>query len=286
MAGADANIADNYGNTPLALWSSHKNKKMLALLQDAVAKSLQTEKVIPPENTNEAEERSKEEIVEYVAKDLFEAVANNDRFGIERLLADGADAKEKKTPFHFAIEAGHYALAAILLKAMAGINGKDEKGWTPLNWAIAVNDWELVREFIREGADFFAGRRQNALDVAAMMHSETKLIEVIATEKGDDAAFNRSVFVWSILKGKIDVVKLFLGKCTDVNYQDEYNNTMLMAAVAKEQTEIAKLLIEKGADLNIQNYDGENSTDTGCRARKHGDSKTSHRERCRPEYSE
>ena len=37
-----------------------------------------------------------------------------------------------KVPFDIAVEAEHYALAAILAKAAGGINGKDKKGWRPL----------------------------------------------------------------------------------------------------------------------------------------------------------
>ena len=102
--GADANLADNDGNTPLDLWYKHENKEMLELLHAAGAKPL----------------------------DLWQAAADNDRATAERLLTAGADAKAEndadKVPFEIAIEAEHYALAAILLKAAVGINGRDKKG--------------------------------------------------------------------------------------------------------------------------------------------------------------
>ncbi len=112
------------------------------------------------------------------AQNLFQAVANNDRASIERLLAAGADARAKnsegKTPFHVAIDAEHDVLAAILLQAAAGIDGKDEKGWTPLMWAVLSDDWYLVQDFIREDAHILIGRHQNALEVAILMKSEIK----------------------------------------------------------------------------------------------------------------
>ena len=114
---ADVNLTDNDGNTPLDLWHVHKNKKMLVMLQAAGVKPF----------------------------DLFQVAANNDRAGAERLLAAGADAKAEnnagKVPFEIAVEAEHYALAVILLKAAVGINGRDKKGWTPLHWAIFADDW-------------------------------------------------------------------------------------------------------------------------------------------------
>ena len=79
-------------------------------------------------------------------KTCSQAADNGDRAGAELLLAAGADPKEKKhhgestdsrkldfkTPFHIAVEAENYTLAAILLRAAQGINGLDEQGWTPL----------------------------------------------------------------------------------------------------------------------------------------------------------
>ena len=107
------------------LWHVHENKAMLELLHAAGAKPL----------------------------DLWQAAANNDRASAERLLAVGADAKAEndagKVPFDIAVEAEHYALAAVLAKAAGGINGRDKKGWTPLHWAIFGDAWDLVRELIR-----------------------------------------------------------------------------------------------------------------------------------------
>ena len=158
--GADTNLADNDGHTPLDLWHVHENKAMLELLHAAGAKPL----------------------------DLWQAAANNDRLSAERLLAVGADAKAEndagKVPFDIAIEAEHYALAAVLAKAAGGINGRDKKGWRPLHWAIFADAWDLVREFIREGAVLSLGRAQNALDVAKLMESEAKLIEVFYRREG------------------------------------------------------------------------------------------------------
>ena len=195
--GADANLADNDGNTPLDMWHEHKNEKMLALLHAAGAKPSFTEaeeqqSVISPATNTEPlpEDTTKNSI-----QDLWQAAANNDRLSAERLLAADADAKAEndagKVPFDIAIEAEHYALAAVLLKAAVGINGRDKKGWTPLYWAIFGDAWELVRELIREGADISVGRSQNAFDVATLMESETKLIEVFIAEKGVDATVGR-----------------------------------------------------------------------------------------------
>ena len=230
--GADVNLADNDGNTPLDLWHEHKDEEMLKLLHAAGTKPL----------------------------DLWQAAANNDRLSAERLLAAGADAKVKndagKVPFEIAVEAEHYALAAILAKAAGGIDGRDEKGWRPLHWAILSDDWGLVREFIREGADIGADRRQSVFDVATLMKSETKLIEIFIAEKGVDATVGRYLdpaLIWAVKKKYMDIFKHLLDNNADLNIQNSMGNTTLVEAVRWERMEIVKLLIDNGADLNIQN---------------------------------
>ena len=175
-AGADANLVDNDGNSPLdyAQENGHTQAKLAAL-----------------QNTT-------------MPRDLFEAAAHNDRAGAELLLDAGADPKEKReysktaydelgfvTPFHIAFDAKHYGLAAFLLRVAIGINGLDEKGWTPLMLAIVGDDWDMVRELIKYGADIFAGHGENALGVAKMMKSEAWLVDIFVEEKGANGVVHR-----------------------------------------------------------------------------------------------
>ena len=233
--GADANLADNDGNTLLDMWHKHKNEEMLALLQAAGAKPL----------------------------DLFQAAANNDRASAERLLTADEDAKAEndvgKVPFDIAIEAEHYALAAILLKAAVGINGRDKKGWSPLHWAIFSDAWDLVQEFIGEGADFSIGRTQNALDIATLMKSEAKLIEAFIAEKGIDAPVGwerKTLLIHASERKQTEVVELIIEKGAKLNINDTYGETALMCAARDGHTEIVKLLLDNGADINIKSRYG------------------------------
>ena len=226
--GADTNLADNDGHTPLDLWHVHENKELLALLHAAGAKPL----------------------------DLWQAAANNDRLSAERLLTAGADAKAEndagKVPFDIAIEAEHYALAAILLKAAVGINGRDKKGWTPLHWAIFADAWDLARDFIREGSDVSIGRAQNAFDVATLMESEAKLIEVFIAEKievfidakGVDAIVGdgRTVLIYAAWNGSTEVVKLLIDNSANMNIKGRYGRTALDMAEGRGHTEIINIL--------------------------------------------
>ena len=281
-SGAEANLTNNDGNTPFDLWHKHKHKKILELLHAAGARTSPTEaeeqqSVISSaiDTTPSSTELSSEDKVE--RQDLWQAAANNDRASAERLLAAGADAKAQndagKVPFDIAVEAEHCALAAILAKAAGGINGRDKKGWTPLHWAIVGDAWDLVREFIREGADLARGRGQYPFDVATLMESEAKLFEVFIAEKGVDGIVGKfgekgvdarvgrngeTMLMLAARKMHTELVKLLIDNGADLNIKggSNYGYTALMYAVKEGNTEIAKLLLDNGADLNIKDSFG------------------------------
>ena len=276
--GADPNLADNDGNALLDVGHEHKNEKMLELLREAGAKSARHTEIAlqPAQDTAVSQPLSADKVTvpedstENIAQDLFQAAANNDRDSAERLLAAGADAKAKnnvgQTPFAIAIEAEHYALAAILLKAVAGINGRDEKSWTPLNWAIFDDDWDLVREFIRAGAYLGGRRAQNALDVAKSMQSAAKLIEVFITENGVDATVgenDKTMLILAAQRGNTEIVKLLIAKDADINIQENnYGYTALMMAAYYGYTEIVKLLVvARGANPSLKDRYGSTAFD-------------------------
>ena len=172
--GAEVNLTDNQGKALLDLWQTHKDADMLILLQKAGAQPAYTERQpatdasIETDNTSiETDNTSIETETAGKAQDLWQAAASNDVVAAKRLLAEGADAQAKnaagKLPFHVAINAKHHSLAAILLKAEQGINGDDERGWTPLMLAILADDWDLVRELLNDGANVVEGHKENAL---------------------------------------------------------------------------------------------------------------------------
>ena len=224
--GAKVNMRDDKGRSPLAYAQKRRHTQLTKLLQNYAQAELS---LLQKEKTSEAQ-------------DLFAAAESNDRAGVELLLSEGANPREKrhhgktaynklgfKTPFHIALEAGHYSLAAFLLKEANGINGLDERGWTPLMFAIVADDWELVRELIVDGANIFAGYHrsstiQNALDVAQTMESEAQLVDIFVEEKGVDG-----------------VVHI-------------YGETFPLIVLASEgkYTETVKLLREQGAEFDSE----------------------------------
>ena len=237
--GAEVNLSDSQGKTLLDLWQTHRDEDMLILLQKAGAAG--------------------------TAQDLWQAAVSNDIAAAKRLLAEGADAQAKnaegKVPFHVAVEAEHDSLAAILLKAAQGINGKDEKSWTPLMWAIVADDWDMVREFLAEGAYIIAGRQQSALDIAISMESEDKFIEAVTAVKGVDTIIENTVACTMLMlaawSGRTETVKLLLEHGANIDTQNKFGWTALMWAAGEEKTETVKLLLKHGSNIEVKSSHGQ-----------------------------
>ena len=124
---------------------------------------------------------------------LHQAAALGRVQAVKLFLAAGANAAEKDgnglTPVEIALaraeklgDANSFVLNALLLRATAGINGRDPQGWTPLHHAVVSDDEELVRELIKDGANALRGRGQSVFEVAKIMKSEAMLLRVLVEE--------------------------------------------------------------------------------------------------------
>lgn len=77
---------------------------------------------------------------------------------VRLLLARGADASQvarnpmKIQALHSAVT-GSFDSVKLLVEAGAPVNGKQDKGWTPLHEAVNRNDLEMTRYLLAHGAD-------------------------------------------------------------------------------------------------------------------------------------
>ena len=228
--GANPNVTDDKGKTLLDMWRKHTDKKarkdVFALLQDAGAYT-----------------------------DLFQAARAADLAAVNSLLAAGENAKAKnadgKNPFVIAAEAENHVLAAILLEATVGINGRDERGWSPLLWAIVADDWKLVRAFIRAGAKLTSGsswQQQTAYDIAKMMGTERKLLTTYVDENGSSGFADLLVKV--VEKGEVADLKLLLEYGANPSERNIWKKLPLIEAARIESLEKVDLLLRYKANIN------------------------------------
>lgn len=188
----------------------------------------------------------------------------------EILLASGANARLSdnagKTPFRHAVEnavrtAEHAAVAAILLKAVAGVEGRDAKGWSPLHWAVLSGDRALVQQLITEGASVWAGRSQSAVEVALLMQDEAMLTFLIEAGGGLDAAGEGGPppLISAAREGRFAVVELLLVRGARVDVVNSLGDTALTLAAMRGHSEVVELLLEHGAEVDTVNFYGDNA---------------------------
>lgn len=149
------------------------------------------------------------------------------------------------TTLHEAVSQRNIDQILALIQSGADINGRDNKGYTPLDLAAHGDQIEIVNLLIERGADVNA--RDNSGNVplhGAILHS--------CYPDYDDANYDESKYL-----KHFEIAKLLIDKGADVNVirgRDGY--TPLHIAILFSRIEIIRLLIERGADVNAKTNNG------------------------------
>ena len=245
--GADYNIIDADGNTPLDLLREYHSDATQDLLPADAVTAIEVEKI-----TETAEKSAL----------LFKAVEDGNRKRVEQLLSEGANPKIKNQdglfPFHIAVQRKQPILAAILLLAMHdNVNGTDDKSWSALHWAILGRDWGMVRDLLHAGAVFKYRMPNNyrpyqdPYEIAKRINKEELFLALVAEAK--------SMPIIETLAEKATRLG-DLELCAQlVKYFPTYmlKNTMsahkgLKAAINSGHTQIVELLLSSG--INKEAY--------------------------------
>jgi ankyrin repeat protein len=147
------------------------------------------------------------------------------------------------------------ALALLAKKADPNIAGAD--GTTPIMWAAANDDVELVRALIKAGANVKAKNQfgTSAITEAAIIGS-TGVIDALLKAGADPNTRNpegETPLMAAARAGKVDAAKRLVQAGADVNAKESFGGqSALMWASAQSQGQMVKFLVEAGADLNAR----------------------------------
>lgn len=130
--------------------------------------------------------------------------------------------------FFRTVHVGDRSDIELFLKAGMDVNVRGEKGYTPLMWASASHDTEIVVFFIEKGADVDA---ENEDGYTSLMF----------------AASN----------GNTQMVELLIERGADINARNQKGETALMLATLNDRIEVVQALLEEGADVHAMNKKGE-----------------------------
>ncbi len=216
--GAEVNIADEYGNTPLDEATAFAKQETIALLQQAGATHGEgfRIKAAPtatgdhiPTNTLNA--------------DLRTAAKEGNTEEVERLLDRGANIEAKdtygRTPLMFAAKYGKTETVKLLMDRGANIEAKNNMGRTPLMIAAWRGDTETVE----------------------------LLLDHEANIEATDNSGGWTPLMLAALWGETETVELLLNREANIEAKNTYGRTPLLIAALWGETETVELLIKHGA---------------------------------------
>lgn len=233
------------------------------------------------------------EIKDSNGKTPLDLAAMNGHAGIVRLLLEkGADrfsrARFGETPLHKARDRGHmeafgvlleegsvpikykdgagllHLVAAhpssddvdvveLLLRRGAGITDRDDRGRTPLYFAIVAGNRRIAKLLLDAGADANnIGTVESAISLASK-HGHIELAKILfnmAPLNFLDSENRTPLHLAIVYFNYDDVVPHLLGKGFNVNVQDKTGTTPLHLAALAGKTSVAALLLKHGADVN------------------------------------
>ena len=155
-----------------------------------------------------------------------------------------------------AVESGDHAAAMRLLSAKGtNVNSVGADGATPIMYAAANNDLELVRALIKAGANVKLASQfgTSALTEAAIIGSAPVISALL--KAGADPNYKtpdgETPLMAAARSGKIDAAKQLLDAGADINAKETWGGqSPLMWAAAQGQADMVKFLASQGANLN------------------------------------
>ena len=235
QSGADVNIKDDYGSTPLFLASEKGYTEIVKLLLEYGAD------VNVKDNHGETP--------------LYLASKNGHAEIVKLLLAHGADVnvrtKHGNTPLYWASSNGHTEVVKVLLTHGADVNVKDSYGDTPLLLVSRYGYTEMVKLLLEYGADVNAKNNNGNTALRwASSKGHTEIVKLLLAHGADVNVKNNdgeTPLIWASCEGLAEIVKLLLDYGADVNTKDNNGGTPLYWASSRGYTEVVKLLKQYGA---------------------------------------
>jgi ankyrin repeat protein len=237
-AGADPNLGDSTGTTPLMYGARDIAKVRLLLEKGARAndKSRQGQTAL-----------------------LIAASTSGSLETVRLLVSKGADARVVgsggRTGLILAAQANDLDMIRFFIEQgvnVNAVNSIDLSGHTALMAAAAQNNIPAVRLLLEKGAD---------VNLAAT--------DAVSVKNGQLAFKGRTALMMATAYGSPELIEVLLKAKVNVNVRDVAGLTPLMFAVASESQnpEVVKLLIAAGADIESKSTTNETARDW---ARKYG----------------
>ncbi|UYV68524.1 hypothetical protein LAZ67_6000030, partial [Cordylochernes scorpioides] len=260
-SGADINVKNKNGNSPLHLAASKGNQHLVQYLVEAGAdvNSLNDYRQSPLQSAIMDRELS-------TASYLIDAGADVNiidignwiplLYAITYYMQSELEIRENA-----AIYQEHKDLIRKFVEAGADVNISNSITTPFLKLFEEINDSELFRLFIEKGADINA-KKDNGISILMMVAKMGNvdcfncLLNAGADTKHVDKTGNSALF-YAASSQCPEILEYFLKSRFDVNVRNNEGQTPLMFAPENESTINIKMLLNSGADINARDNAGE-----------------------------
>lgn len=269
--GADVNLRDTSGSTPLLHAADGNSPAMVRLLlrlgADVNAKNGSNNTALLYAALK-GHERAAAELLKNKADANARNMAGQDALifaatggktkMVGALLASGARTDntygEGKTALLAAASGGHSGVAQLLLAHRADVNAADDSGRTALIIACEKGEAGLAEALLQAGADV----RHKSKDGDTALHKaiaakNIRMVKMLARHGGDFD--RREALGRAVIAGYLETVKLLYTKDADINARGFAGTTLLMLA-ADEDLELVRFLVARGADVTLADDEG------------------------------
>jgi len=185
------------------------------------------------------------------------------KFILENLIKCGANVDfidaRKNTPLVYAIQEKSFPMVNQLVENGANVNYviKNENYWESesiLMYAIKQDEVTIAKYLIEEQASLNFKNKYEVSDLIETMGRNRKIEIFEYLAKWDNNIFSNSVVREIIQKRRLDLLKILVMNCLDVNQKDSQGKTPLVYAIEARECQIVDYLFKCGASIYGVNH--------------------------------